>query len=138
MEKTAPLFTDAEKVENSSSRNHTAYHCRMYTEVSGRCKSSITESDLLDRTGTGNWERWHRFLYKCCRKKHLKRWNHHNIEWDCNGQQKSMDCIFRQWRLKRQESHRKRTNEKRPDLSEHRLRYTEYNRGQNLIYRSTN
>ena len=42
------------KVENSSSRNHTAYHCRMYTEVSGRCKSSITESDLLDRTGTGN------------------------------------------------------------------------------------
>ena len=21
-----------------------------------------------------------RFLYKCCRKKHFKRWNHHNIK----------------------------------------------------------
>lgn len=48
------FFPYTKELENSSRRDHIAYYGWMHIKISGRCKSSITESNFMDRTGIGN------------------------------------------------------------------------------------
>ena len=54
--KTASFFPYTKELENSSRRGYIAYYGWRHIKVSGRGQSGITESNLLDRTGTGNRE----------------------------------------------------------------------------------